>query len=193
LIDKAMKNTTAETFIMCDDDMILPMGNPSYMNGNHAAGIPLRSASFNAISRIMSHGKDKGIVGALYFGRHELGQAQCELGFGRTKEQENEKLRRFAYQDLVPTGWVGTGFIKIERWVLEKLKEEIDKGTWKECTPHHAGHWYGYFSPIGSAIGEDVSFCARAKSIGIQTYLDASLICLHQGEKNYGPTSTRNP
>lgn len=192
LIDKAMKSP-AETFIMCDDDMILPCGNPNYLNANHAAGLPPRSAGFNAISRIMSHGKDKGIVGALYFGRHELGQAQCELGFGKTRDHENEKLRAFSYKDLIPTGWVGTGFIKIERWVIERLKEETDKGTFPEATPHHAGSWYGYFSPIGTGFGEDVSFCTRAKKIGIQTYLDASLICLHSGEKNYGPKSTRNP
>jgi hypothetical protein len=191
LIDKFMKSG-AETAIMCDDDMILPVGNPIYLNGNHNANIPPRSAGFNAISRIMSHGREKGIVGALYFGRHELGQAQCELGFGRTRERENEKLRAFGYTDLVPTGWVGTGFIKIERWVVDKLKEEINKGTWPECKPHHDGSWYGVFSPLGAGIGEDVSFCTRAKKLGIQTYLDSSLICLHQGERNYGPRNTRN-
>lgn len=191
LIDKFMKSG-AETAIMCDDDMILPVGNAAYLNGNHDAKLPERSAGFNAISRIMSHGKEAGIVGALYFGRHELGQAQCELGFGRTKETENDKLRTFQYKDLVTTGWVGTGFIKIERWVIDKLKAEIDAGTFPEAKPHHAGSWYGYFSPIGTGVGEDVSFCTRAKKIGIQTYLDSSLICLHQGERNYGPVNTRN-
>lgn len=193
LIDKAMKNSKAETFLMCDDDMILPIGNPAYMNGNHAADLPIRSASFNAISRIMSHGSERGIVGALYFGRHELGQAQCEQGFGRTKDQENEKLRKFGYKDLVPTAWVGTGFMKIERWVIEKLKAEIDNGRWPVCTPHHKGSWYGYFAPQSAGYGEDISFCNRAKEIGIQPYLDASLICLHLGEKEYGPKTTKNP
>lgn len=190
LIDKFMK-TDAETAIMVDDDMILPCGNADLFNGRYGAGVPVRSAGFNAISRLMSHGKDKGIVGALYFGRHDIGQAQCEQGFGKTQEAENDKFRKFGYKDLIATGWVGTGFIKIERWVIEKMKAEIDSGKWEEAKPAYAGSWYGYFSPLGTRIGEDVSFGRRAKEIGIQSYVDTSLIALHNGERNYGPANTK--
>lgn len=191
LAEKFMRSG-AETALMFDDDMILPCGSPAWFNGNCGAGVSERSAGFNAISRLMSHGKDKGIVGGLYFGRHEWGQAQCEQGFAKNREIENEKFRAGSYQDLVPTGWVGTGAIKIERWVFEKLKAAIDQGVFPESTPHHDGSWYGYFSPIKTAVGEDVSFCTKAKKLGIQTYVDASLVCLHEGSRKYGPRTTQN-
>lgn len=189
MIDKAMKLEGVKKFIMSDDDMILPHGHVQSFNDFYGAKVSAQSAGFNAISRITSHGEDKGIIGALYFGRHEHGKAQCHLGF--SDESANEKLRRLEYSGLVPMLWVGTGFIKIERWVIEKMKAAIDGGKWPECKPWAKDGWYGYFNPIAVGVGEDLSFCRRANEIGIQTYLDASLICLHNGEVNYGPKNTK--
>lgn len=191
LIDKWMK-TNIPTAIMWDDDMIPPCGNAQLFNGRYGAGVSDQSAGFNSISRLMSHGSDKGIVGMLYFGRHEFGQAQCEQGFGPNANQFNDQARKGALSGLVKTGWVGTGGIKIERWVIEKMKSEIDNGKWPECKPAFDGSWYGYFTPLGTRIGEDVSFGRRASQIGIQSYVDASLVALHVGECLYGPRNTRN-
>ncbi len=184
LIHRAMK-TDAETFIMCDDDMILPFGHAEYFNQTFGAGLPPEQAGHNSISRIMSHGRDFGIIGALYFGRHERGKAQCSLGF--EDNEKNLSLRRLEHKGLIKSGWVGTGWIKIERWVIEKLKAEIDNGKWPECMPIQDGGHYGYFSPIRVGVGEDVSFGRRAESIGIDSYVDAGLVALHNGECNWGP------
>jgi hypothetical protein len=188
LIDKAMKIEGLERFIMSDDDMIYPHGHVESFNSQYGAGVPAESAGLNAISRICSHSPDKGVVGALYFGRHERGRAQCHLGF--TDEVANEKLRRCEYKGLVPMPWVGTGWMKIERWVIDKMKAAIDGGMWPECKPSVPGAWYGYFNPIAVGVGEDLSFCRRAGEIGIQVYLDASLIALHVGDTAFGPRNT---
>lgn len=187
LIDKFMKSG-AETAIMVDDDMILPCGSVSLMNGRYEGGLPESMAGHVAISRIMSHGREKGIVGALYFGRHRVGKAQCSMGFESTNG--NAKLRKHDETNLIPMGWVGTGMIKIEKWVIEKLKAHIDAGNWPECKPINEGMWYGYFTPIRVAVGEDVSFGRRAEKIGIMSHLDPQLECLHNGEKNYGASNT---
>lgn len=192
LMDRLMKVPEAETFIMPDDDMVFPCGSEAYFNGRLKAGVSPESARFNAISRIMSHGKDKEIVGALYFGRHEFGMAQCEWGFA-DKNKCND-LRAGKYKGLQPMPWVATGFIKIERTAVEKLKKAIDDGEFPECKPKQGQGWYGYFTPVSTGIGEDVSFGLRMQKIGVQSYLDASLVCLHaDGNTLYGPRNTKNP
>lgn len=182
--------TNARFGIMVDDDMVLPCGNDMIFNGNFEAGIKTECAKLNAISRIMSHGADKAIVGALYYGRHRYGKAQCSMGF--RNEDYNDKFRAEQYSGLVADDWVGTGFIRIERSSILKLKEAIDGGMFPECLPSREGEWYGYFNPLKVGIGEDVSFCTRMKKIGIQTYVDASLVCLHaDGNTLYGPKNTK--
>ncbi len=187
LIDKALK-TGAEWFIFVDDDMILPCGSAELFNGRYGAGVSTFSASLNAISRIMSHSPDKRIVGALYFGRHSKGKAQCSSGF--SSENENINLHKGVYKDLKVEEWIGTGFLKIHRSVFDDMKAAIDGGRFPECKPQAVGRWYGYFTPLRVGIGEDVSFGRRATELGIKSYLDTQLIALHTGETFFGPKNT---
>lgn len=189
LAEKFLK-TTAKWGIMTDDDMIFPCGNVALFNDRYGAGVSTESASFNFISRLMSHPEDKRIIGGLYFGRTEKGKAQCHMGF--SSNSSNEDLRRGRHKGLVPDKWVGTGGIRIHRNVFEQMKLEIDNGRWPECKPSVEGERYGYFNPIRVGVGEDVSFGRRAEEIGIQTYLDASLVMLHVGDTPYGPRNTSN-
>lgn len=194
LIHIGMQNSEIETFIFCDDDMILPCGSEQIFNGNYRAGVKPESARFNAISRLMSHGRDKEIVGALYYGRHEFGMPQCEFGFSEHSAVRAKELRLESMSGLQPQTWVGTGLMKIERTAIEKYKSAIDAGQFPGLEPL-PGRWYGYFTPLRSGVGEDVSFCHRLNKIGVQAYVDTSLVCLHSdgGSTHYGPHNTRNP
>lgn len=190
LIDKAMGISSATDFIMSDDDMIHPYGHADHFNSYFNCNLPPEIAGVRAFSRILSHPNEAGVVGATYYGRHDKGKAQCAYGFQRGGAND-ERLRRFELSGLIPQDWVGTGFIRIKRWVIEALKKEIDKGRWPECKPLEADQWYGYFNPIRVGVGEDVSFGRRCAEIGIVSYLDASLVCLHNGECNFGPNNTK--
>lgn len=190
LMDKGLGISSAKYFLMCDDDMIVPFGYPDHFNQYFGSNLPANLAGENAISRIMSHPYECGIIGSNYFGRHDKGHAQCAYGF-QTSGVEDERLHRLEYSGLVPMDWVGTGFIRISRWVIEKMKAAIDGGMWPDCKPVAQDRWYGYFQPSHVGVGEDVSFCLRAKELGITSYLDASLVCLHNGERNYGPHNTK--
>ncbi len=191
LIHRAMSMTEVETFIMVDDDMVLPCGSEAYFNGRLEAGVRPEQARFNAISRLMSHGSGKEVVSALYFGRHKYGKAQCEWGFG--KKNTNQEFRQGQHKGLVPMAWVATGLLKVERSAILKLKQAIDEGQFPECKPKPGQGWYGYFTPVSTGIGEDVSFGLRMGKIGVQSYLDASLVCLHaDGNTLYGPTTTKD-
>ncbi len=189
LADKFLK-TDAEYAIMVDDDMILPHGNAARFNGNYKAGVNEVSAGYNTISRLMSHSADKEIVGALYFGRHPEGKAQCFKGFHN--EQENSRLHKGEYSGLMLDRWVGFGCVRIHRNALLKMAKEIDSGRWPDCSKNGNDGWYGFFTPLRTRVGEDVSFCLRAEEIGVQTYIDTSLVCLHAGTALYGPTNTKH-
>jgi transcriptional regulator with XRE-family HTH domain len=179
----------ADTFMMFDDDMILPCGNAGVFNGNYGANLPDNLASLNTISRLMSHPDDKGIVGALYFGRHRAGRAQCASGFA--SDDENGKLHRHEYTGLKPEEWVGTGGIRIKRWVIEEMDKAIEGGKWPEIKRRSDDRWNGYFTPRRVEEGEDVAFCRRAAEIGIQTYLDTDLELLHVGDENFSGRNTK--
>jgi transcriptional regulator with XRE-family HTH domain len=187
LIAKAME-TDAQSFIMVDDDMILPVGNQSYFNNTYRANLSPFQGNAVALSRLMSHKSELGIVGALYFGRHPKGRAQCELGF--TSTQESGNLRISKYSNPIPMRWVGTGLIRIERWVIEKLDAAIKEGKFEDCKPKREDLWNGYFTPLAVGVGEDVSFGTRCHSLGIPSYLDPQLVCLHAGESWFGPHNT---
>ncbi len=188
LIHKALK-TDAPTFIMGDDDMLLPCGSKELINGRYGAGLPADLASQVAISRLMSHPPEIEIVGCLYFGRHDKGRAQCSSGF--VSDSENELLHRMTLRGLRREEWVGTGLIRIQRTALEKMKKAIDEGLWPECKPKGPDGWHGFFTPLGTRMGEDVSFGRRATQIGIQSYVDTSLVCGHTGTKHFWASNTK--
>ncbi len=191
LVHKALK-TDAEDFIFFDDDMLLPCGSVDLFNGRYRAGVPDRCAMHNAISRLMSHGPEHKIVGSLYFGRHELGRAQCALGFESDAESANLRNHR-TYTGLLPMRWIGTGGLKIHRSVFEDMRKAIDEGQFEECKPVNDSLWYGFFNPRRVGMGEDVSFGNRAYELGIPSYLDPELELLHMGESPFGSRNTRNP
>lgn len=192
LIQIAMSFPEVETFIMIDDDMVPPCGSVDIFNGYYRAGVRHESAAMNAISRLMSHGRDKQIVGALYYGRHEYGMPQCDWGFNTGSAQKADAFRNERYQGLLPQNWVGTGMIKIERTAIEIFKSAIDAGKYPGLEPL-PGRWYGYFTPLKAGVGEDVSFCHRMHELGVQSYVDASLVCLHaDGGSYWGPKNTKN-
>jgi len=189
LIHNGMK-TEAETFMMFDDDMAFPCGSPGWYNGAMGANLPDRLAGINTISRLMSHPDEYGIIGVLYFGRHDAGKAQCASGF--SSDAENTKLHMHEYTGLKKEDWVGTGGVRIKRWVIEEMDKAIEGGKWPELKRRSADSWNGYFTPRKVQEGEDVAFCLRAKELGIQTYLDCDIEAMHIGDRPYHGRNTKH-
>lgn len=187
--DKFLNKFDGDTLLLIDDDMVLPCGSAEYINGNCRANLPVDMAGQVAFSRIMSHSDDIGIVGMLYFGRSGTGKAQCSSAF--QSEDENVKLHAHHYRGLKQEGWVGTGAIRIKKWVLEKMRAHVDAGNWPEIMKLRDDSPYGFFTPTKVGVGEDVSFCRRAQEIGIPSYVDTSLECLHMGDIPYCSTNTK--
>ena len=178
-------STDCEFVIYCDSDQALPCGNGAMLR-SMGVNLPEPNASYNAISRIMSHPPDKKIVGGLYFGRNDTHRAQVSSAFDSPTEDAryHKILKDGGDYPLEEVRWVATGFMRIHRSVFETMIAESDK-LFPMIKPAAAGRHWGFFTPDRPDQGEDVIFCERAKLCGIQSYLDPALLIGHVGEKVY--------
>lgn len=106
-----------------DDDMIVPFGNTEWFNSVTGFNFPEPFASFNAIDRLLSHGKT--LIGALYFGRNPGGPAV--YGEGMLKGPEIEFARTAPVNRIKPTRWVGTGCMLIHRSVFLDIEKRFPR------------------------------------------------------------------
>lgn len=124
-----------------DDDMIIPFGSAPWFKAYTGwTGYPEPFASFNAIDRLMSHGKT--LVGATYFAKHRNGPPTYNEG---QNSAEAEYVRRGPHDVIKPTRWVGTGCLLTHRSVFEDIEKKFpllarsaDKkgGNWFTSSEH---------------------------------------------------------
>lgn len=106
--------------VSIDDDMAVPFGNSQWWKTYTGwEDYPEPFASFNAIDRLLSHGKT--LVGGLYFGRHAQGKGTYAEG---ANPNEADFCRKGPHDVCKPTRWVGTGCILIHRTVFEDIEKK---------------------------------------------------------------------
>lgn len=225
------RNTCADVFLQSsldymltiDDDMVVPFGNGGWFRQNTGwANYPDPFASFNALDRLVSHGKT--LVGALYFGRQQ-GYSRPVFNEGASNKVAEADARNVPRDELKPTKWVGTGCMLIHRSVFEDIEKKFPNlargankkgGQWFTSSEHTAIDWlrrcetflsqgpmdgekaYQAHSMVvralgeakansGLGMGEDVTFCTRAREAGHQPFVDFGLVAGHIGYHVYGP------
>lgn len=129
-----------------DDDMLVPFGHAEWFRMFTGwSNYPDPFASFNALDRLMSHGKT--LVGAVYFGKNPRGIPVFSEG---SNQQEADYIRRGPYDICKPTRWVGTGCMLIHRSVFTDIEKKFpnlargaDKkgGQWFTSSEHTAMDW----------------------------------------------------
>lgn len=183
--------TKSEWFIFFDSDMVLPCGSAPMLR-KQGMNYPEVKMNRNIITRLMSHPKDKLVVGCLYKDRRGINKAQCELAF--RSESENTRLlgmfdpkRPNAEADgLEETGWVAFGGVRIHRSIFERMKEAAKPGgILEEIAPPKGreGEPYGYFDTTRVARGEDVKFCRRVQQLGEKVWVDTGATIGHMGKR----------
>jgi hypothetical protein len=166
-------DTDAKYMLMIDDDIIPCIGRPMWMRATTQAArnigdIPLQR---HVLHRLIGSGQT--LIGGAYFGRQEGAGLMCSA------PELAERVR--TYEDnVVPVEWVATGCMLVHRKVLEDIMEKFP-----ELKSTKPGQPFDFFHPINSEMGEDVSFCQRAKQAGHQCHIDLGLPIFHVGYKTY--------
>lgn len=117
----AFLKSSLEWALWIDDDMVIPFGNGKWYRaytGWH--NYPEPFASFNAIDRLLSHGKT--LVGGVYFGKHPTGHPVYNEG---ARQQEADYVREGPKNIVKPTRWVGTGCMLTHRSIFEDIEKKF--------------------------------------------------------------------
>lgn len=141
IVDLFLKSTS-EHLLMLDDDMLIPFGHAAWFKAHSGwENLPEPFASFNAIDRLLSHGKT--VVGALYRGRYKT--SNFVYGEGHNAS-EREYALAGPYDLVKETRWVGTGCIMIHRSVFESVEKKFPQlargvdgkgGQWFTSSEHN--------------------------------------------------------
>jgi hypothetical protein len=122
IIDEFLKSDL-EWVLMVDSDMVIPFGNAAWFRTYTGwENYPEPFASFNAIDRLLYHGKT--LVGALYFGRHPKGFGM----FAESRHPKMDEVVRSAPKDVLhQTKWVATGCLLAHRRVFEDIEKKYPR------------------------------------------------------------------
>ena len=128
-----------EWMLTLDDDMLFPFGNAKWFNAHLGRDLPEPFASFNAIDRLLSHGKT--LIGGLYWGRWKGGGPVYAEG-----RKEIEWARKAPFDKIRQTRWIGTGCLLIHRSVFEDIEKKFpylargangEGGNWFSTSEHN--------------------------------------------------------
>jgi hypothetical protein len=136
----AFLRTDCEYMLTIDDDTIVQFGNAKWFAANTGFNLPEPFASMNTLDRLMSHRKS--LIGALYWGRWKGGKPIfCE---GMTSDVLAEDLRKTCPRDeILETGWVGTGCMLIHRKVFEDIEARFPNLARKPAPEGKSGgNWF---------------------------------------------------
>lgn len=84
----------------------------------------------------------------------------------------------------VEAPYVAGGFMAIPRTVLERVKPDVEMSC--EGSDLDFLNYFGPFMHESVYLGEDYSFCLRARRAGCRVYLDPSVALKHVGDHAYG-------
>lgn len=125
-----------EWLLQIDDDMLVPFGDARWFRAYTGwSNYPEPFASFNAIDRLLSHGKS--LVGATYFGKHAHASPVYSEG---SNPKESEYVRKGPYDIVKPCRWVGTGCMLIHRTVFEDIEKRFP--NLQRGPTGRGGHWF---------------------------------------------------
>ena len=165
--------TDAKYLLMMDDDIIPCIGRPSWMRATvqSAQNTPDLPLQRHILHRLVNSGKT--LIGGAYFGRQEGARLMCS--------DQTLVLSARRYDDiLAAVDWIGTGCLLIHRSVFDDIRKKFP-----ELTTNDPENPFDYFLPMKGHVGEDISFCYRAKEAGHIPHIDLGTPVFHVGYKTY--------
>ena len=101
---------------------------------------------------------------------------------GYTVKLVDKKLKYSEDKKLIQVDGVGTGFMKVSKFALDKLWEMSDEYT-SEGEKHRMV--FDIKVENGDLISEDYILCNKWKSLGYKVWLDPTITCNHIGIKKF--------
>lgn len=101
---------------------------------------------------------------------------------GYTVKLIDKKLKYSEDKKLIQVDGVGTGFMKVSKFALDKLWEMSDEYT-SEGEKHRMV--FDIKVENGDLISEDYILCNKWKSLGYKVWLDPTITCNHIGIKKF--------
>jgi len=101
---------------------------------------------------------------------------------GYTVKLVDKKLKYSEDKKLIQVDGVGTGFMKVSRFALEKLWEISEEYT-SEGEKHRMV--FDIKVENGDLISEDYIMCNKWKSLGYRVWVDPTITCNHIGTKKF--------
>src|SRR5215475_13231134 len=129
------------------------------------------------VNRILSH--DVPIVGGVYYKKMVKPEVVCEA----------LPERRLEGNGLLSVKYIGTGFLRINREVFERMIEQYTEeiGYKAEYTDRQEWDFFktGVYRPTNRWLSEDWYFCQRALDLGYKIFLDTKCRVQHMGVAIY--------
>lgn len=116
-----------------------------------------------------------------YFGEDSL-LRPCWMA--REGDEEYVPVSEFTPGKIIPLTVCGMGFTLMHRSALEKMEKAYKDDPWP---------WFGHDNVAGSRTGEDLTFCKRARDIGLTVWGHGGILLGHTKAKTLQAADMLNP
>lgn len=168
----------------CDADMLHPCGDAKWFKEtSQRRAYPEVYAGMNTIFRLLAHKKT--IASVVYV--EKTANKPHVMFQGGDDPMVRAAIARGPRELVVTADWCGFGGVLIHKSVFHDI---ANKGLAPKLTNLYMrqklGYDWGFFNPAEEHFGDDISFCARAKSAGHIVHVDMALLSEHLGARSYG-------
>lgn len=112
---------------------------------------------------------DRPIISGCYFSRYGPGAHLWPVWFEERDGGDLNPVTHLTVGEIMPLTVTGMGFTLIHRTVLERMQAEIDD-PWP---------WFGHDQIGTDRVGEDITFCARARKLGFTVWGHSGVLLGH--------------
>lgn len=180
--------TDCEWALWVDDDVVLPCGDAGwFQRAINAPQFPVAYAGLNTVYRLLAAGKT--LVGGCYFARDMGGRAQFKEAL--VNAEVDRYIHTGPQASVIKTEWMAAGCMLVHRSVFTDIANQGHANRVSDAHEKHLRYRYGFFDPLEEGLGEDSSFCYRAKKAGHQSYIDLAVMPGHVGPYVFNYYNTR--
>jgi hypothetical protein len=161
------RNEIAAQFLDTDGDWLLFIDTDMVFDGRDGrAGVDIVDRLVRA-----AHPEKRPILGALCFS-WQKGTTAAPTLYVLRQDGKVGRLFNYPRDQIVEVDATGTGCLLIHRSVLERMR---DRRSWSAAYP-----WFQESAVGDLPVGEDITFCIRARTCGFPVHVDTSIKVGHE-------------